>query len=165
MKLELSKKLQDALNKQVTMEYQAGYLYNGMRVYLKDLGAPGAEHWMTLQEAEEREHAEDFIDFILDMDGEVQIGKLEKSPTKYDSLLDVWKAGLKHEKDVSASILEILEIAVEEKNYAAENFLRTYVDEQVEEEDNFRGVVELLELVGDDADALLKADSILGQRQ
>lgn len=164
MKLGLSEKLQQALNEQVTREYEAAWIYNGMRVYLDDLGAYGAKKWMKVQVGEEMEHAQDFIDIILELDGEVKIGSLPEIETKYDSMLAVWEAGLEHEKFISESILNILEIAIEEKNYAVENFLRTYVDEQVEEEDNFRGVIDFLKLAGDDTAALLKVDSVLGKR-
>ena len=163
--MELSQKLQDALNKQVAMEYQAAYKYNGMRIYLDDLGAHGATHWMTLQTKEEIQHAEDFIQFIKSVDGQVELGQIKKETTDYDGLASVWEAGLSHEKEITKSIEDILALAIKENNYAAENFLRTYVDEQVEEEDNFRDVLELIELAGDDITAMFQVDSKLGQRK
>ncbi|WP_054252859.1 ferritin [Neofamilia massiliensis] len=162
--LKLSKKLEKALNEQITLELQSAYIYNGMRLYFKSLGMPGATNWMTFQTREEEHHAEDFIDFILDMDGDVELGDLKKVTTKYDSILDVFEKGLAHEKEISASILSILDLAIEEKNYAAENFLRHYVDEQIEEEDHFRGYVDLVKMAGDNEAALFKVDSILGKR-
>ncbi|MDO5650389.1 MAG: ferritin-like domain-containing protein, partial [Gallicola sp.] len=96
--MELSKKLQDLLNRQVQREYGAAFLYNGMRIYFKDLGIPGATHWMTIQTKEELEHAEDFIEFILDVDGDVELRPLEEEPTGFESLLDVYEKGLEHEK-------------------------------------------------------------------
>lgn len=163
--MELSKKLQDALNKQVAFEYEAAYKYDGMRIYLKDLGAPGATKWMTLQTWEEVHHAEDFINFIKSVDGQVEIHAIEKQTTDYDGLVSVWEAGLAHEKEITASIKSILEIAIKEKNYEAENFLRTYVDEQVEEEEHFTDVLELLKKAGDDKAAIFKVDGILGTRE
>lgn len=164
--MELSQRLQDALNEQVRLEYEAAKIYNGMRIYLDDLGAPGAKQWMTKQTYEEMEHAQDFITFILEAGGEVpSLGAIDEVTCKYDGLCDVWRTGLEHEKKISASIRDILEIAIEEKHYGAENFLRTYVDEQIEEEDNFRGVLEMLELTEDDKGAMFRADQILGERQ
>jgi ferritin len=165
MELKLSKKLQDALNKQITFEISSAYLYDGMRLYLKKLGLPGATKWMTLQAHEELHHAEDFIDFMLSMDGDIEIGELPAVSTHYDCPQAVWEVGLGHEKEISASIMEILNLAIEENNYAAENFLRTYVDEQIEEEDHFRSVVDLWNLAGDDKAALFKVDGILGKRE
>ena len=78
--------------------------------------------------------------------------------------LEVFEAALAHEKVVTESIRGILEIAIEEKNYAAENFLRKYVDEQVEEEDTFTGLVDQLKWIGDDVAALLQFDKQLAGR-
>ena len=164
MELKLSKKLHDALNKQVSMELQSAQIYNGMRIYLKELGAYGAIKWMSNQAHEEIEHAEAFINFIQEMDGHVELGALEPVKTVYDSPLAVWEAGLAHEKEITSSILELLKLADKEENYAAQNFLRKFVDEQVEEEDNFRGIIDLWKLAGDSPEAILKVDGILGKR-
>ncbi len=163
--MKLSKKLQDALNEQVRMEYESAYIYNGMSLYLSEEGFPGASHWMDLQAKEEMEHAQDFIDFIHQVGGHVELGTINKQTTEYDSLLDVWQTGLEHEKVISKSIHDLLVLAIEEKHFAAENFLRTYVDEQVEEENNFCGIVGLLKFAGDNPLALMNADGILGRRE
>ena len=162
--LKLSKKLEKALNEQIRLELESSYIYNGMRLYFKSLGVPGATNWMTWQVKEEQHHAEDFIDFVLDMDGELELGQLNEQTTKYDSMLDVFEKGLAHEKEISASILKLLDLAIEEKNYAAENFLRHYVDEQVEEEDHFRGIIDMVKMAGNNEAALFKVDSILAKR-
>lgn len=163
--MKLSKELNDALVEQVRLEYEAAWLYNGMRIFLEDLGAVGATRWMTAQVHEEFTHAQDFINFIMDADGEInQVGGLDATNCDYEGLQDVWETGLEHEKKITRSITDILEMAINEKNYAAENFLRTYVDEQLEEEDNFRNVIELIKLAEDDKGAMFRVDSILGQR-
>lgn len=163
--MKLSNRLNDALVEQVRLEYEAAWLYNGMRIFLDDLGAVGATKWMTAQVYEEMHHAQDFIDFIMEADGEIDaVGGIDAASCDYDGLLSVWEAGLDHEKKITKSITNILEIAIEDKNYAAENFLRTYVDEQLEEEDNFRNVIELIKLAEDDKAAIFRVDAILGQR-
>lgn len=163
--MKLSEELLKGLNEQIRLETESAYKYNGMRLYFKDLGSPGATHWLKLQAHEELSHAEDFIDLILDLDGELEpLGALEEQPVEYDSFLDVFEKGLEHEKLISASILNLLEIAIKDKNYAAENFLRKYVDEQVEEEDTFRSVIDIIKLADDDKAALFKVDSILSER-
>ena len=65
---------------------------------------------------------------------------------------------------ITESIEDILKIAIKDEHFAAENFLRKFIDEQVEEEDNFRGLIDLVKFAGDDKAALLKIDSILGER-
>lgn len=162
--MKLSKKLEKALQEQVTMEYNAAYIYNGMRIYLDDENLAGATKWMTKQAKEEIEHAEDFVDFLHSIDVKAELGKLEAASTEYDGLLSVLEAALEHEKKVTASIEDILKIAIKDQHFAAENFLRKYIDEQVEEEDSFRGLIDLMKMAGDNEAAILKVDDILGQR-
>ena len=162
--MKLSKKLEEALQKQVTLEYNAAYVYNGMRIYLDDAQYAGASSWMTKQAKEELEHAEAFINFLDSLDVKAELGKIEEEKTEYDDLLSVLEAALDHEKMITESIEDILKIAIKDEHFAAENFLRKFIDEQVEEEDNFRGLIDLVKFAGDDKAALLKIDSILGER-
>ncbi len=161
---KLSDKLEKALNNQVTLEYDSAFIYRGMEIFFQDMGAKGTTHFFNQQTKEEVEHAEDFTQFILDVGGKIDIGGLNKPATEYKSFLEVFEAALAHEKVVTESIRGILEIAIEEKNYAAENFLRKYVDEQVEEEDTFTGLVDQLKWIGDDVAALLQFDKQLAGR-
>lgn len=161
--MKLSDKLLKAFNDQIQKEYDSAYIYKGMEMYFADLGIDGFRHFFKKQAEEEVEHAEKFEKFIWEVDGKVELGALSKPNQKFDSIVDVFKKGLEHEKFVSQSIRDLLAIAIEEKHYAAENFLRGFVDEQVEEEDNFRGIVNILEFAGDDKAAIFKINSILGE--
>lgn len=162
--MKLSKKLEKALNDQIRKEYEAAYVYNGMRIYLDDAGLRGASSWMTKQTQEELEHAEAFIQHVKSMDGKVVLEKVEGQKTDYKDLLEVLEAAYKHEQMITKSISEILDLAMAEKQYATENFLRKFVDEQVEEEENFRDLIDLVKFVGNDKAGLLKVDSGLGKR-
>ena len=162
--MELSKKLAKALNDQIKKEYEAAYVYNGMRIYLDDAGLRGASSWMTKQTQEELEHAEAFIQHVKSLDGKVELGKVEAQKTDYANLLEVLETAYEHEQMITKSISEILDLAIEEKEYATENFLRKFVDEQVEEEESFRDLIDLVKFVGDDKASLLKVDSGLGRR-
>lgn len=147
--MKLSERLEAALNKQVNLEIHAAYTYKGMEQYFKEEGYLQYAHFFNEHTKEELEHADDFKTFIEDVDGHVEFLALEGVPTTYDSPKAALEAAMEHEKMISASIIEILEIAIEEKHYAAENFLRTYVDEQVEEEDLFRSLMDAVKLAGD----------------
>ena len=163
--MELSKELNDLLVEQIRRELASAQVYNGMRLYLKDTSYKGAEHWFTVQVFEEILHAEDFINFVYEIDGEVpSIGEIDKVTTEYESMLDVFEKGLEHEFWITESIEACLEQAIADKNYAAENFLRIYIDEQLEEEDNFREQIENLRIIGDNKSAIYKYDEHLATR-
>jgi ferritin len=159
--MKLSERLEKALNKQVNMEMHAAYLYKGMEQYFKENGYAQYAHFFNEHVKEELKHANDFESFIEDVDGHVEFFSIEGVVTEYASPKAAFDAAMEHEKEISASIIGILEIAIEEKHYAAENFLRTYVDEQVEEEDLFRSVQDAMALAGERGAAHFNLSQIL----
>ncbi len=55
-----------------------------------------------------------------------------------------------HEVKVSASINDLVDICLTEKDYATHNFLQWYVSEQIEEEALARNILDKIKLIGDD---------------
>ena len=55
-------------------------------------------------------------------------------------------------------------MSLEEKDYASQTLLQWFVDEQVEEEDSAREIVENLRLVGEGGAAMFLLDRELSQR-
>ncbi|MBW1873763.1 MAG: ferritin, partial [Deltaproteobacteria bacterium] len=53
----ISKKMQDAINKQVTAEFYSAHLYLSMAAYLESIDLPGFANWMRIQYQEEVSHA------------------------------------------------------------------------------------------------------------
>ena len=84
-------------------------------------------------------------------------------PEGWGSVLEVFEHSLSQEKMVSKMIDKIVLHAIEEQDYATENFFRVFVDEQVEEEDLFGGIVDKLKATGEAG--LLYLDKELGKRK
>ena len=57
-----------------------------------------------------------------------------------------------------------MKIAIEENDFATQNLLNWYIDEQVEEEKNSFELVEKIKFVGEDGYALYMLDKELGTR-
>ena len=62
------------------------------------------------------------------------------------------------------AIDQVIAQAADHNDNAAQNLLRWFVDEQVEEEDTAADIVHRLEVIGDDAVELLRIDGELGER-
>ncbi|HIE47323.1 TPA: ferritin, partial [Candidatus Bipolaricaulota bacterium] len=73
-------------------------------------------------------------------------------------------AAYQHERHITEKIHELVELAEAEKDRAAFQMLQWFVAEQVEEEDQTRRAVELLERVGPDGRGILMIDQRLGAR-
>lgn len=55
---------------------------------------------------------------------------------------------LKHEEFITASINEMVELTLEEKDYTTNNFLQWFVEEQIEEESSAKAILDKIILVG-----------------
>jgi ferritin len=86
------------------------------------------------------------------------IPPLEQPTLTFVSLKNAFETLFKHEVKVSNSINELVDIALNEKDYATHNFLQWYVNEQIEEEKLARECNDKLEMIGDDKSGLYLFD-------
>ena len=160
----LSDKLVDALNEQMKNEFFSAYLYMALSGYFEAEDLPGIATWMRNQALEEMTHGEKFFHFICEAGARTDLRGFDKPQNDYASPLAAFEYSLEHEKFVTSRINDLMDLAKEEKNHAAQIFLQWFVTEQVEEEASFGLIVKKLERIGDDGNGLLRLDEDLGQR-
>ena len=160
-----SKTLEQAMNKQLNKELYSGYLYLAMAAHFEATNMPGFASWMRAQSNEENAHAMKFWEFIYDRGGEVALLAIDQPPSKFKNPVDAFEQALRAEQDNTAEINKLYEMAVGEKDYAAQVFLQLFISEQVEEEKMASDVVEQLKMVGDSPSALLMLDREMGNRK
>ncbi len=153
-----------AINDQIKAEFDSAYIYLAMSAYFEDCGLSGMAHWMKKQYKEEVEHAEKFIDYLYERGARVIIPDIAKPKENYSDALDVFKTAYAHEQYVTSRIYKLVDMAVEEKDYATQSMLKWYVDEQLEEEDNTGSIVSKLEFLGKDNHSLYIIDRELSAR-
>ena len=160
----IGKAMQAAMNEQINKEFFSSYLYLSMAAYFEDKNLTGFAHWMRRQADEEREHAMKFYDFSLDAGGHVQLKAIEAPETEWKSNLEVAEQVAAHEAKVTASINDLYELALKEKDYAAQVMLQWFISEQVEEEKNANELVAKLRLIEERGTAVLMLDHRLSKR-
>ncbi|HZJ85551.1 MAG TPA: ferritin [Erysipelotrichaceae bacterium] len=160
----LSEKLLKTLNEQITHELYASHLYIAMAAHCESIDLEGCANFFLMQAEEEKFHAMKIYHYINDMDGEVVLEALENPYRKYDSVLDVFESALAHEKIVTGKIYDLMEIAVDEREYATVSFLNWFVDEQVEEEASFKTLIQKFKVAINDEGMLHMLDNELGTR-
>jgi ferritin len=156
--------MQDAMNEQINKELYSSYLYLSMAAYFEDQNLPGFAKWMRTQEGEEREHGMKLYDFLVDRGGRVALKAIAAPESDWKSPLELFKQVAAHEAAVTASIHNLYETALKEKDYAAQTMLQWFITEQVEEEKNAAEIVAQLELVEARGTAVLMLDHRLGKR-
>jgi ferritin len=160
----LSNKIQDAFNKQVNAELFSSYLYLSMSAHFEAQNLKGMAQWMRLQAQEELQHALKFLDFINERGGRVLLTGLEGPKTEWGSPLEVFEETCEHEAKVTGLIHGLVDVAISDKDHAANTFLQWFVTEQVEEEATAQEIRDKLKLAGDNPVALFMIDQELGQR-
>ncbi|HIJ70731.1 MAG TPA: ferritin [Planctomycetes bacterium] len=160
----IGKKMEEALNGQVNAELYSAYLYLSMAAYFESGNLPGFANWMRVQAQEEQFHAMKFYDYINERGGRVILEQIEAPPAEWDSALAVFEAVSAHEQKVTALINQLVDLAIQQKDHATNSFLRWFVDEQVEEEDNAGKIVGQLKLIKDSPEALFLMDKELSRR-
>nr|5V5K_A Chain A, Ferritin [Archaeoglobus fulgidus]5V5K_B Chain B, Ferritin [Archaeoglobus fulgidus]5V5K_C Chain C, Ferritin [Archaeoglobus fulgidus]5V5K_D Chain D, Ferritin [Archaeoglobus fulgidus]5V5K_E Chain E, Ferritin [Archaeoglobus fulgidus]5V5K_F Chain F, Ferritin [Archaeoglobus fulgidus]5V5K_G Chain G, Ferritin [Archaeoglobus fulgidus]5V5K_H Chain H, Ferritin [Archaeoglobus fulgidus] len=161
----ISEKMVEALNRQINAEIYSAYLYLSMASYFDSIGLKGFSNWMRVQWQEELMHAMKMFDFVSRRGGRVKLYAVEEPPSEWDSPLAAFEHVYEHEVNVTKRIHELVEMAMQEKDFATYNFLQWYVAEQVEEEASALDIVEKLRLIGEDKRALLFLDKELSLRQ
>jgi ferritin len=155
-----SRKLQDALNKQMNQEFYSEYMYLAMTAYLRYNSLDGVASFFLGQSQEEHAHAMKIFDFLNEKGGRVTLEAIDGPQVEFKSVADVFKTAVDHERAVSKSINKLMDLAIAENEHSVKSFLQWFVDEQVEEEALFDRLLNKVKLAGD-GQGLLIIDSQL----
>jgi len=161
----ISDKMTKEINAQINREFFSAYLYLAMSADAANKGFKGAAHWFAVQFKEEQGHAAKFAKYLQDQNAKVELAAIAAPPKSWKDLLEMFQATLAHERTVTAGINKLAALAAAEKDFASQNMLQWFVNEQVEEEANDTDVLWMLEMSAGSKGALFMADKKLGDRQ
>ena len=160
----ISAKLQEAINSQIQAEMYSANLYLAMSGYCMSKNLKGFANWLRVQYQEETMHALKFVDYILERGGELKLKAIDAAPADFGKPVEVFEKILDHEEHVTSLINKLYEVAVAEKDVAAQIFLQWFVTEQVEEEASASEVLEQLRMIGDEKSGIFYLDKELASR-
>ncbi len=159
----ISQNLQNAINGQIAAEMWSANLYLSMSYYFESKGYNGFASWMKVQAKEENEHADMLAQYVMKRGGRAVVSAIEAVPQEWTSPLDVFEHVYKHECHVSKLIDKLVDVASADKDKASQDFLWSFVREQVEEEATAQSIVDKIKLGGEAA--LYHLDLKLGERK
>ena len=160
----MDKKVHELLNQQINKEFYSAYLYLEFSNYFNSIGLDGFANWYMIQAQEERDHAMLFYTYLQNEDQVVTLEAIDKPEKEITCSMDVLKAGLEHEKYVTALINDIYAAAYDVRDFRTMQFLDWFVKEQGEEETNAKDLITKMELFGTDAKGLYMLNQELGAR-
>ncbi len=163
--MKMPEELETAFNSQVAMELASANSYLQMGAWFSYGNLDGMASWMREQAAEERSHADRFLDFILDRGGKAVIGDVAAPQTEFDGPEQAFAAALEQEETVTKAIHDLYRMADRLGDLASLPFLQDFIAEQNEEEAMVSTIVDRLRLAAGDSGALFILDHELGTRQ
>src|SRR5690606_24050486 len=108
---------------------------------------------------EERMHMMKLFRYINDKGGKSIVPGMSQPPYEFTSLKDVFVQAYKSELEVSEAINQIAAVCLQEADFTTYNFIQWYINEQLEEENLYRGILDKFKLVGDEGNNLYFIDA------
>ncbi|MDP5255174.1 MULTISPECIES: non-heme ferritin [unclassified Vibrio] len=159
----LTETMVEQLNQQINLEFFSSNLYLQMSAWCEDKGFEGAAEFLRGHAQEEMEHMQRLFTYVSETGAMPILGAIEAPQHEFSCLGDVFRLTLEHEQLVTKKINELAHFAFTNQDYSTFNFLQWYVAEQHEEEKLFKGIIDKLELVGEDGKALFFIDKDLAE--
>lgn len=145
----ISETLNEAMNDQIGSELAASNQYLKIASYFDTDNLPELSSFFFRQSEEEREHAMRFVRYILDAGGEVQIPAIPAAPSSIGSAAEAAQMALDWELQVTKQINGLMDKAIKENDHIAQDFLRWFVEEQLEEVSTMDEVLGVIRRAGD----------------
>ena len=88
------------------------------------------------------------MDYMKEIGAKVVLEAIAKPEVEFKELKDPLVEALKHEQFVTASIHNLMEAAIEDKDYRTKMILDWFVKEQIEEEANADELINHFDMIG-----------------
>lgn len=154
----MNKDVLQALNDQANFEFYSGYIYLHLSLQMEKENYKGFSKWLLSHYKEEFAHGEDFLAYIIKRDETPTLQSIKFEDIKVSDPLEVAKIILAHEKEVTKRIYKLHDLAKKNDDYATEIFMHSYINEQIEEENLAKEIVDSFTLAGDSTAAKITID-------
>ncbi|WP_138753044.1 ferritin [Paenibacillus sinopodophylli] len=151
--------LTEALNEQMNFEFYSAHVYLAMAAYCSGESLDGFANFFIVQAEEERFHAMKIYKFLNDRGRRATISALGEPNNDYASILDTFEQGYGHEQQNTKRFYNLSDLAISDREHATINFLKWFIDEQVEEEALFDNIIHKLKRIDKDSNAFYMLDA------
>lgn len=146
--LSIHVEIMDLLNKQIEKEAHSSSAYLAMASWCDHNALDNSAKFFYDQSLEEREHMLKIFRFINDNGGTAYSPEVSKITHDFNSLEEIFETALEQEIAITKSIHNIVYKCRKVQDLASEHFLQWFVNEQMEEEQTMRRILELFDLMG-----------------
>lgn len=148
-KLLISKELNAAINEEIGREFEASNLYLSIGAYADSLALKKLREIMFKQADEERDHAMRFIKYLMETGGSVEIPAISAPKSSFESMEDAIRTAFDWEVAITGHINNLMAMAIKQNDYIAQDFLRWFVTEQLEEVSTMGDLLKVVQQAGE----------------
>lgn len=159
----LKSEMVEKLNQQLNLEFYSSNLYLQMSAWCEEQGFAGAAEFLRKHANEEISHMNRLFTYVSETGALPIIGAIDAPPHQFESLGQLFELTYEHECLITERINSLAHEAFTNQDYSTFNFLQWYVAEQHEEETLFKGILDKINLVGNDGHALFFVDKDLAE--
>ena len=161
----ISKKMQEAINAQINAELWSAYLYLSMSMDAADGGFKGSAHWFVHQFKEEQGHAEKLAGYLQPQNAKVVLAPIAAVQTEWPSVVAMFEDTLVHEGEGDGDDPRSVQAGRRRAGFRnGEHAAMVRRNEQVEEEDTARGILEGFKAIEGEKVGVYMLDQKLGAR-
>ena len=162
--MQISKAMTDLMSAQVGNELGASNQYIQIASFFDGESLSKLAKFFYDQAEEEREHAMKFVHYLMEVGAPLSIDAIPATKIDIGTAEKAFEMSLAWEKEVTGQINKMMDLAIEEKDYASQAFLQWFVTEQVEEEATASQILAQLRAVGEQGGGIWYLDGKLGKR-
>jgi len=160
----LNDALVEALNEQMNYEFFSAHVYLAIAGYCSGESLDGFANFFMVQAEEEKFHAMKIYKYLNDRGRRITLKGMDEPLNEYESVLDAFEHAYQHEQEVTRRIYHLSDLALNDREHATMQFLKWFIDEQVEEEAMFDSIIHKLKRIDHDSNAFFMLDAEFAQR-
>ncbi len=158
----ISKELEQAINEQIGREFGAALQYVNIATYFDAETLPQLAAFFYRQAEEEKEHAMKFVHYLVETGGTVQIPAIPQPKHHFASAEEAVQLARDWEMEVTQQINRLMDLAIKQNDHIAQDFLRWFVSEQLEEVSSMESLLSIVRRAG--AGGLLLVEDYLARK-
>ncbi len=145
----ISKDLEQAINAQIGREFGASLQYYNIAAYFDGEDLPQLADFFYRQAEEEKMHAVKFLHYVVEAGGQVRIPAVGGAKHDFGTAEEAVQLSLDWENEVTRQISSLMDLAIQQNDHIAQDFLRWFVTEQLEEISTMSTLLSVVRRAGD----------------
>ena len=145
----ISKELEAAINNQIGNEFGASLQYFNTAAYFDADDLPQLADFFCRQAEEEKAHALKLLHYVVEAGGQVRIPAVPAPKHDLSSAEEGAQLALDWEVEVTRQINALMDLAQKQNDHIAQEFLRWFVAEQLEEVSTMSTLLSVVRRAGD----------------